>query len=170
MRITKFGHACVRIEHDGSTIVLDPGVFTDPEAVDGADAVLITREHPDHYLPANLARRDAPVYTDRRVGPAAKIREDAPVLAERYTVVAPGDTFEGAGLSVRAVGELHAVIRPEMPRIFDGGYVVTRGRHEDLPPRRLPRRSPARTSTSCYVGRRRPPGSRRPRRSSSPGP
>ena len=25
MRITKFGHACVRLEHDGTTLVLDPG-------------------------------------------------------------------------------------------------------------------------------------------------
>jgi L-ascorbate metabolism protein UlaG (beta-lactamase superfamily) len=37
MRITKFGHACIRIEHDGHTIVVDPGGFTQPEAVDGAD-------------------------------------------------------------------------------------------------------------------------------------
>ena len=124
MRITKFGHACVRIEHDGSTIVLDPGVFTDPEAVDGADAVLITHEHPDHYLPANLIAADAPIYTIEAV--AAKIREDAPALAERITVVAPGGTID-AGLSVRSVGELHAVIHPEIPRIFNSGYVVTAG-------------------------------------------
>jgi L-ascorbate metabolism protein UlaG (beta-lactamase superfamily) len=124
MRITKFGHACVRIEHDGSTIVLDPGVFTDREAVDGADAVLITHEHPDHYLPANLLAADAPVYTIEAV--AAKIREDAPALAERLTVIAPDETFE-AGLPVRAVGELHAVIHPEIPRIFNSGYVVTAG-------------------------------------------
>ncbi|WP_028643395.1 MBL fold metallo-hydrolase [Nocardioides sp. URHA0020] len=124
MRITKFGHACVRIEHDGTTIVLDPGVFTDPEAVDGADAVLITHEHPDHYLPANLLAADAPVFTVEAV--AAKIREDAPALAERITVVAPDETFD-AGLSVRAVGELHAVIHPEIPRIFNSGYVITAG-------------------------------------------
>src|SRR3954463_13207246 len=125
MRITKFGHACVRIEHDGSTIVLDPGVFTDPEAVDGADAVLITHEHPDHYLPANLLAADAAVFTIEAV--AAKIREDAPALAERITVIAPDETFgiggEG-GVSVRAVGELHAVIHPEIPRIHNSGYVV----------------------------------------------
>ncbi len=56
MRITKFGHACVRLEHDGKTVVIDPGMFTDPEAVDGADAVVITHEHPDHYLPETVAR------------------------------------------------------------------------------------------------------------------
>ena len=63
MRITKFGHACIRIEHDGHTIVVDPGGFTQPEAVDGADAVLITHEHPDHYRPDHLARTSAPVLT-----------------------------------------------------------------------------------------------------------
>ena len=63
MRITKFGHACVRVEHDGATVVIDPGVFTDVEAVDGAGAVLITHEHPDHYLPDHLRATDAPVFT-----------------------------------------------------------------------------------------------------------
>ena len=124
MRITKFGHACVRIEHDGTTIVLDPGMFTDPEAVDGATAVLITHEHPDHYVPDHLLAANAPVFTIEAV--AAKIRADAPALAERLTVVAPGETFD-VGLPVRAVGEMHAVIHPELPRIFNSGYVVTAG-------------------------------------------
>ena len=125
MRITKFGHACVRVEHDGHTIVLDPGAFTDPEAVDGADAVLITHEHPDHYLAAHLERTDAPVLTIEAV--ARRIREDAPAVAERLTVVAPGESFEAAGLPVRAVGELHAVIHPDLPRFDNSGYVVTCG-------------------------------------------
>ncbi len=124
MRITKFGHACVRIEHDGTTIVLDPGVFTDVSALDGADAVLITHEHADHYLPDHLRASDAPIFTIDAV--AAKIRDDAPELAERVTVVTPGSSFD-AGLPVRAVGELHAVIHPEFPRFFNSGYVLTLG-------------------------------------------
>lgn len=124
MRITKFGHACVRIEHDGTTVVLDPGVFTDPAAVDGADAVLITHEHPDHYLASHLAAVAAPVFTIEAV--AARIREDAPAVGERLTVVAPGSSFD-VGLPVRAVGELHAVIHPEYPRITNSGYVVDAG-------------------------------------------
>ncbi|WP_296604893.1 MBL fold metallo-hydrolase [Nocardioides sp.] len=124
MRITKFGHACVRIEHDGTTVVLDPGVFTDVGALDGADAVLITHEHPDHYLPAHLLASDAPVFTIE--GVAAKVREDAPAVAERLTVVAPGESFD-VGVPVRAVGELHAVIHPEYPRITNSGYVLDLG-------------------------------------------
>ena len=88
MRITKFGHACVRLETDGQMVVLDPGGFTEPEAVDGATAVLITHEHADHYSPDHLRRTDAPVFTIAAV--AAKIREDAPDVAERLTVVEPG--------------------------------------------------------------------------------
>ncbi|MCW2764086.1 MAG: beta-lactamase domain protein [Nocardioides sp.] len=124
MRITKFGHACVRIEYDGKAIVLDPGVFTDVSALDGADAVLITHEHPDHYLPAHLLTIDAPIFTIEAV--AAKILEDAPEVAERVTVVAPGESFD-PGVPVRAVGELHAVIHPEYPRFFNSGYVLTLG-------------------------------------------
>ena len=88
MRITKFGHACVRLETGDTAVVLDPGGFTEPEAVDGATAVLITHEHPDHYSADHLRRTDAPVFTIGAV--AAKIREDAPDVAERVTVVEPG--------------------------------------------------------------------------------
>jgi L-ascorbate metabolism protein UlaG (beta-lactamase superfamily) len=124
MRITKFGHACVRVEHDGRTVVLDPGMFTDAEALDGADAVLITHEHPDHYLPEHLRATDARVFTIEAV--AARIREDAPDVAERLTVVSPGESFD-PGIPARAVGELHAVIHPEFPRFFNSGYVLTAG-------------------------------------------
>ncbi len=125
MRITKFGHSCIRIEHDGRVLVVDPGGFTQPEAVDGADAVLLTHEHPDHYEHEHLGRTGATVFTIEAV--ATRIREDAPHVAERLTVVAPGESFEAGGLPVRAVGELHAVIHPDLPRFDNSGYVVTCG-------------------------------------------
>ena len=124
MRITKFGHSCVRLEHDGKVVVLDPGMFTDPEAVDGADAVVITHEHPDHYLPEHLTRTDAPVFTIAAV--AAKIRDDAPEVGERVTVVGPGESFD-PGIPAEAVGELHAVIHPDLPRFYNCGYLFDLG-------------------------------------------
>ncbi len=124
MRITKFGHACIRLEYDGTVVVVDPGMFTDPEAVDGADAVLITHEHPDHYLPDHLGRTDAPVFTIDAV--AARIRDDAPDVAERVTVVEPGQVFD-PGIPAVAVGELHAVIHPDLPRFHNSGYLFTLG-------------------------------------------
>lgn len=121
MRITKFGHACVRVEHDGQALVIDPGMFTEPEAVDGATAVLVTHEHADHLSADHLAATDAPIYTIAAV--AAQL---APALAERTTVVAPGTAFD-AGLPVRTVGERHALVHPSFPGFFNSGYLVTAG-------------------------------------------
>ena len=125
MRITKFGHACIRLEHDGTTLVIDPGMFATPEALDGADAVLITHEHVDHYQPELLAGSDAPVFTIDAV--SANIREETPAVAERTTVVAPGDSFDVAGVPVTAVGELHAIIHDELPRFHNSGYRIEMG-------------------------------------------
>ena len=122
MRITKFGHSCVRVEHKGAVVVLDPGVFSQPEALDGADAVLITHEHPDHYSPDQLRANDARVFTIGAV--AERIRDEAPDVADRVTVVAPGEAFD-PGIPAVAVGELHAVIHPELPRFFNSGYLLT---------------------------------------------
>ena len=47
MRITKYTHSCVRLAGDG-VLVIDPGEWSERSALDGADAVLITHEHPDH--------------------------------------------------------------------------------------------------------------------------
>ena len=49
MMLTKFTHSCVRLEKDGKVLVFDPGNFSETDlALAGADAVLITHEHPDH--------------------------------------------------------------------------------------------------------------------------
>jgi L-ascorbate metabolism protein UlaG (beta-lactamase superfamily) len=124
MRITKFGHACVRVEHDDHVLVIDPGVFTDREALDGATAVLITHEHPDHYLADHLSAVDAPVFTIEAV--ADRVRDDAPAVTDRLRVVGPDQEFD-AGLPVRAVGRLHAVIHPDLPRFDNCGYLITAG-------------------------------------------
>jgi L-ascorbate metabolism protein UlaG (beta-lactamase superfamily) len=114
----------VRIEHAGVTLVLDPGVFTDADALTGADAVLVTHEHPDHVDPDHLRTLDCPVFTIADV--ATRLAEEAPDLGDRVRVVAPGERFD-AGLAVTAVGELHAVIHPELPRVHNCGYLVEAG-------------------------------------------
>jgi L-ascorbate metabolism protein UlaG (beta-lactamase superfamily) len=121
MRITKFTHACLRIEHDGGVLVIDPGVYTEAEALDGADAVLITHEHMDHVdieaLRA-LKRPELTVHTHADVG--AQLSD---LDAELYAV-APGDTFVAAGMTIRAHGGRHAVIHPDIPRIVNVGFVI----------------------------------------------
>ena len=125
MRITKFGHACVRVEQDGRVLVLDPGVFTDVAALEGADAVLITHEHADHVHPDHLRGSDAPIWTIAAV--ERRLRAEAPEVAERVTVVRPGDRLEVAGVAVEVVGEKHAVIHPDYDRFDNSGYLLEAG-------------------------------------------
>lgn len=124
MRIIKHGHACVRLEHGEHAVVLDPGMFTATAAVDGATAVLITHEHPDHWTPEALRSTDATVFTIEAV--ARQIREQAPDVAERLEVVRPGDELD-VGVPVRVVGQKHAVIHPELPHFDNSGYLLDVG-------------------------------------------
>ncbi len=124
MKLTKKGHACVRLEKDGRVLVIDPGVFTEPDATAGADAVLITHEHADHFDPERLrAVLDADpavrVWTLRAV--ADQLTAAYP---GRVSVVGHGDTFTAAGFEVEAHGELHAVIHPDIPRITNVGFLL----------------------------------------------
>ncbi|HEX4190078.1 MAG TPA: MBL fold metallo-hydrolase [Marmoricola sp.] len=120
MRIIKHGHACVRLETGASAVVVDPGMFTARDALDGATAVLITHEHPDHWTPEQLLATSAPIFTIAAV--AEQIRFQVPAVAERVTVVEPGDRFD-AGVMVTAIGEQHAVIHPDLVRIDNSGYL-----------------------------------------------
>jgi L-ascorbate metabolism protein UlaG (beta-lactamase superfamily) len=122
MRLTKYAHSCLRVEHDGGVLVIDPGVFSDPAALDGVDAVLITHEHPDHLdteaVRRQLDRRPFPIH-----GPAslAGTLGDA---AEALRPVAAGDSFTAAGVAVRAYGGRHAVIHPDIPVVDNVGFLV----------------------------------------------
>ncbi len=122
MTVTKFGHACVRITADGASLAIDPGGFTSAEAVAGVDAILITHEHFDHYAIEHLRAADAPIYTIAAV--AEQIAKDDPAVRKRVTVVGPGETFDAAGMRVTAVGELHALVHPDIPVFFNCGYLV----------------------------------------------
>ena len=106
-------------------VVIDPGVFTAVDAVDGATVVLVTHEHPDHWTPDTLRATHAPIFTIAAV--AEQIRANAPAAAERVTVVAPADRFVVGGVSVTAVGEKHAVIHPELPHFDNSGFVLEAG-------------------------------------------
>jgi len=118
MRLTKHGHACVALEYAGARVVIDPGGWTEPESVEGATAVLITHEHPDHWNADLLRRTGAPIHTIAAV--AAVLPDD---LRERTQVVAPGDRLD-LGLPVEVVGEKHAIIHGELPHFDNSGYLL----------------------------------------------
>src|SRR3954464_7051487 len=118
MELTKHGHACVVLSEDDRRLVIDPGAYTDPSALQEANAVLVTHEHPDHVLPDQLraalqADPGLEVWTNRSV---AGQLEGA---GSRVHVVGAGDAVTAAGFEVHVYGQLHAVIHPEIPQILN---------------------------------------------------
>ncbi|MCI0386706.1 MBL fold metallo-hydrolase [Streptomyces sp. CNQ085] len=125
MELTKKGHACVALHREGRTLVIDPGGFSEADAAVGADAILVTHEHPDHFDESRLraaleANPAAEIWTPRSV--AERISAAFP---GRVHTVGGGDAFTAAGFEVEAHGELHAVIHPDIRRVTNIGYAVT---------------------------------------------
>ncbi|MGW7351828.1 MBL fold metallo-hydrolase [Streptomyces sp. NPDC054784] len=124
MELTKKGHACVRLTKDGGTLVIDPGAFSEPDAAIGADAVLVTHEHPDHFDEGRL-RAALEANPAAQLWTLASVAEQvAAAFPGRVHTVGHGDTFTAAGFDVEVHGELHAVIHPDIPRVTNVGYLV----------------------------------------------
>ena len=113
-RITKYTHSCVRIERDGRVLVIDPGTWSEPYALHGADAVLVTHEHSDHIDVLRLAGLGVPVYA-----PA-----DARITGLDVIGVQSGQSFTAAGFAVTAVGARHAPVFADEPDCPNHGYII----------------------------------------------
>jgi L-ascorbate metabolism protein UlaG (beta-lactamase superfamily) len=100
VRLTKFVHSCVRLDHNGRALVIDPGVWSEPHALAGVDAVLVTHEHSDHIDELRLAGLGVPVYAP----------DGAAIRRVPYLPVTPGDYFSVAGFEVRVHGGRHAAV------------------------------------------------------------
>lgn len=114
MKITKYSHACVRLEDEGSVLVIDPGEWAEPEALAGAHAALITHEHSDHIDTARLAEAGLPVFA-----PAG-----ADITGIDVTWVTSRERFAAAGFEITPVGSRHAFIYEGQPDCPNLGYVV----------------------------------------------
>ncbi|MGH3260991.1 MAG: MBL fold metallo-hydrolase [Trebonia sp.] len=124
MKLTKHEHACVVLEKDGASIVIDPGAFSSgaAEIIADADAILITHEHFDHVNEAAInaalaARRDLRLYAPAPVG--AMFADHR----EQFTAVTAGDELALGSFAVTVHGTEHAVIHPDIPVIPNVGYL-----------------------------------------------
>jgi glyoxylase-like metal-dependent hydrolase (beta-lactamase superfamily II) len=123
MRLTKLGHSCVRLEKDGAALVIDPGVWSGPDAAASGDAILITHEHPDH-VDEDLVR------TAMTGQPGVELWTNATVAAMfaefggRVHTVEHGDVFTAAGFDVHVYGQEHALIHRDIPIVANTGFAV----------------------------------------------
>jgi L-ascorbate metabolism protein UlaG (beta-lactamase superfamily) len=125
MKLTKHEHACVVLEKDGASIVIDPGSFSSgaAEIIAGADAILITHEHMDHVNETAIngalaARPDLRLYAPAAVGGLFAARQG------QFTAVAAGDELALGSFAVTVHGREHAVIHPDIPVIANVGYLI----------------------------------------------
>ncbi|MBT2485667.1 MULTISPECIES: MBL fold metallo-hydrolase [unclassified Microbacterium] len=122
MRVTKFEHAALRIDDDGETLLIDPGSFTTPpKDLATLVGVIITHEHPDHWTPEQLDRilQEAPGTAIFAPAGVARAAEGYPI-----TVVAPGETIDVGGFTVRFFGGTHEVIHSSLPIVENVGVLV----------------------------------------------
>lgn len=127
MDLTLLGHSCVRFEKNGSRLVVDPGAYSATDALEGADAVLVTHQHVDHVVPDELraalvGRPELEVWAPQAVVTAVVGDDDS--VASRVHTVGSGDHVEVAGFAVDVVGGKHAVVHPDVPQIDNVGYLV----------------------------------------------
>jgi len=123
MRITHLGHAAVLVETPGMRVLVDPGNFSDEwHGLTDLDAIVITHLHPDHVDPAHAPALVA-------ANPQARVLAEPGVLDAvdlgRGEAITADTRVELGGLSVAAVGGLHAVIHRDIPRIGNVGLVFS---------------------------------------------
>jgi L-ascorbate metabolism protein UlaG (beta-lactamase superfamily) len=125
VKLTKYQHACVAFEKEGSSFVIDPGSFSQDAAgiIAGAEAILITHEHFDHLHEAAINEALA-ARPDLRVYAPASLAATFGAHPDQFTAVSAGDELKVAGFTIAVHGTTHAVIHPDIPTIPNVGYLV----------------------------------------------
>ena len=130
MRLTSFGHSCLLVEVADLRVLLDPGIFSDGfEQLRDLDAVLVTHQHPDHcdpdrFVPLVEANPGARVLLEPQTADQLRdggLRRDVETLTSGTDVTLEG---RGSALTVSPVGQRHAIIHADIPRIDNTGVVL----------------------------------------------
>lgn len=123
MQITRFGHAALLLEHEGSRVLVDPGVFSVDEtfALGDLDAVVVTHQHPDHLDQERIGD-----LLERNPGALLLADpESVDVLGGGWSANADGAEHVVGSLTVTGVGSTHAEILPSIPRVTNVGVLVS---------------------------------------------
>lgn len=126
MRITKYGHSCLLLEENGYRILFDPGAFTfaehivQPTDIPKPLAILITHEHPDHFLPDAIRVIEdggpIPIITNAELAPKAA------GMGFTAEALAPDDIKTIGPFTIRGVAGAHGDL--PVPKPDNIGFVV----------------------------------------------
>jgi L-ascorbate metabolism protein UlaG (beta-lactamase superfamily) len=122
MKITKHGHACLEVQIDSETLVIDPGSYTEElQGLKNVVAVVITHKHDDHCDEAKIAKI-------KQANPEVQIFGTSEV-AERLKgmdvkTVYHGDYYEAGGFKLEFFGDMHQIIHQSIPLIQNTAVLV----------------------------------------------
>lgn len=122
MKLTKFQHACLVLEKENSSLVIDPGEFSRdfimPRHVDG---IVITHEHPDHF-------DEKLIHSILAAYPKATIiaHESISGRFTNFTTVTAkvGETYSIGAFSLSFFGGTHAAIAPSVQTPANLGVLI----------------------------------------------
>ncbi|CAN1497964.1 COG2220 Predicted Zn-dependent hydrolases of the beta-lactamase fold [Microbacteriaceae bacterium] len=122
MKITKRGHACLELEHDGKKALIDPGFYTeDVSGLKGVVALVITHSHDDHCSETQVSEIV-------KSNPGIKIFGTSEVAAKLsgfdVTTVYHGDFYLEQGFSFEFFGDMHQIIHESIPLIQNTAVLV----------------------------------------------
>ena len=123
MKITKYPQSCLKIEINNTVLVIDPGNLVTSEdfrnALEGADAILITHEHADHADPELIRRLSVGIKTIV----SNKSAQDLLGKDLVNIVVVDGQEFKVKNVSIKAIELPHFQINGK-PAPLNTGYLI----------------------------------------------
>ena len=122
MRLTHLGHACLLVELGDERILIDPGTFTAGfEELRDLSAIVVTHQHPDHLDPERFPDLV-------RANEGARLLCDPGSVEVLAALGIEGQAHDGetsiGEVTLTPVGQTHALIHDDLPRIPNVGVVL----------------------------------------------
>jgi len=122
MKVTKYSHACLVVEKENQSLVIDPGVWSsDFVAPSNVVGVVVTHEHPDHCDIEKLRKL-------AEKNPEVKIYAHQDVVEKLDGLpcqsVESGKIIHVGDFALEFCGGEHAVIHESWPRFANLGVMV----------------------------------------------
>ena len=124
VKLTKYEHACLVLQNQGKTLVIDPGEFSPGFPLDATyDYVIVTHEHADHLSADKLKaiylkNPSVHFFVNQKL-----YDENLRKLSPLHTIIDAGVTASVDGFELSFFGHDHAVIYKTSPCLNNGVLV-----------------------------------------------